>query len=177
MSALLPELLAAHRLARTPDLAAALQGCGLPTDGAPIIWGVEFVELDGQHYTPRAGGRPAIIIPVFEGSELVDLTATGLETRRTVTRLGIASMLGHDAIERAMIYSETLHLFHDPIDWLLNRCRGAVVLDWSVARFTLADLTAIACATDLLAKQVDKVLHKPLQVPHLYVREAGRAAA
>jgi hypothetical protein len=176
MSRLLPELLAAHRLARSPDLAAALQACGIPTAGVPI-WGAGFVELEGAHYEPRAGGRPAIICPVFDGGELVDLTATGLETRRTVTRLGVASVLGQEAIDNAKDGDTYVHLFNDPVEWLRNRCRGAVVLDWSVARFALADLPAIACATEFLAARVDKELRQPTRVPPLFVREERRAAA
>jgi hypothetical protein len=176
MSALLRELLTAHRIARTTDLATALQTCGIPTAGVPI-WGAGFVELDGAHYAPRAGGRPAIIVPVFDGGELVDLTATGLETRRTLTRLGVASVLGQDAIDRAKDGETYVHLFADPIEWLRHRCGGAVVLDWSVARFALADLPAIACATEFLAARIDKELRQPTRVPPLFVREERRAAA
>jgi hypothetical protein len=176
MSALLRELLTAHRIARTPDLATALQACGLPIDSGPA-WGVAFVEPSGPHYTPREGGKPAIIVPVFDGGELIDLTATGLETRRTLTRLGIASVLGQDAIDRAKDGETYVYLFSDPIEWLRNGGRGAVVLDWSVARFALADLPAIACATEFLAARIDKELRQPLAVPPLFVREDRRAAA
>jgi hypothetical protein len=175
MSGLLRELLAAHKLARTPDLAEALQACGLPSDGVPI-WGVEFVELAGDYYQPRSGGHPAIIVPVFDAGTLVDLTATGLATRRTVTRMGAASILGQDAIDRAMEAGTHLHIFPDPIEWLRNRCNGAVVLDWRSAPFALSEVPAIACANELLTKKIDKALRQPLRVPPLYVREERRAA-
>ena len=60
-STLLRELLAARRTAATPDLAAALQACGLPI---ATVWGVSFVEIDGHHYAPVAGGKPAVITPL-----------------------------------------------------------------------------------------------------------------
>jgi hypothetical protein len=93
MSPLLRELLAAHRSARLPELAAALQACGLPIDTGPI-WGVAFVEIDPHHYSPVAGGKPAIIAPLFEGGVLLDLVATGLETRTTRTRYALADVPG-----------------------------------------------------------------------------------
>ena len=174
------ELLADHRTARLPEPAAALQACGLPIDTGPIV-GVSFVETFGphygSHYAPCPGGRPAIIVPVFDGGELVDLTATSLETRHTTTRLGVASVLGQEAIDRAWIGETCVHLFGDPIEWVRNRCRGVVVLDWSVARFALADLPAIACDTEFLAKKFDRALQAPLRVPQLFVREVHRAAA
>jgi hypothetical protein len=176
MTPLLRELLTAHRLARTPDLAGALKACGIPTDGVPL-WGVAFVEPSGRHYTPLAGGRAAIITPAFNEGELIDLTATGLETRRTLTRLGVASVLGQEAIDRAKEAGTYVHIFSDPIEWLRNRCHGAVVLDWSIARFALADMPAIACATELLAARIDKELRQPAHVPPLFVREERRAAA
>ena len=62
MTGLFHELMAARRLARSADLAPALQACGLPIDTGPV-WGVEFVELAGDYYQPRDGGRPAVIVP------------------------------------------------------------------------------------------------------------------
>jgi hypothetical protein len=170
MTSFLSELLTAHKRARTRDLAPALQACGLPIDSGPT-WGVAFVEPSGPHYTPREGGKPAIIVPVFDGGELIDLTATGLETRRTVTRLGIASVLGQVAIDCAKDSETYVYLFSDPIEWLRNRCAGAVVLDWSVARYELADLPGIACATEFVAARIDKELRQPTHVPPLFVRE------
>jgi hypothetical protein len=107
---LLSELISAHRTARRPELVEALEACGLPVLGVPV-WGVEFVEVAGDCYQPRHGGHPAIIIPVFQDGELIDLTATGLATRRTVIRMGIASMLGQEAIDRAWNPAHTFTSF------------------------------------------------------------------
>jgi hypothetical protein len=173
---LLNELIAAHRTARLPPLVEALEACGLPVLGVPV-WGVEFVELAGDYYQPRRGGHPAIIIPVFQDGELIDLTATGLATRRTVIRMGIASMLGQDAIDRATDDGTHLQVFSDPIEWLRNRCNGAVVLDWQAAGFALADVTAIACASELIAKKIDNAMRQPVRMPRLFVREETTHAA
>ena len=176
MRQLLRELLWAHSRVGVADLAAGLELCGIPSLGVPV-WGVDFVESIGGHYVPRADGRPAIIVPVFDGAELVDLTATSLETRRTLTREGVAWVLGQDALDRAMESDAPVQLFGDPIEWLRNCCRGAVVLNWNAARFSLADLPGIACASDLLAKRVHGVLRQSLRIPPLFVREERREVA
>jgi hypothetical protein len=173
-SALLRELLAARRTAGTPDLATALQACGLPI---ATVWGVSFVEIYGHHYAPVAGGKPAIITPLFHDGELLDLVATGLQTRSTRTRQGIATVLGREWIDHAKGTETTLRLFGDPIEWLRNGGRGAVVVDWRSARHALADVPGIACETEFLAAQVERAMHQPVSLPKLFVREANRAAA
>jgi hypothetical protein len=180
MSPLLRELLAAWRTAQTPDLAAALLACGLPIDGAspwaaPL--GVAFVDIDPHHYAPAAGGKPAIIAPFFADGVLLDLVATGLATRSTRTRLGVATMLGREWVDRAKDTETAVRLFGDPIEWLRNGCRGAVVIDWRAARYELADLPAIACEGEMLAARVERALKQPARIPQLFVREAHRAAA
>jgi hypothetical protein len=176
MSALLRELLAARRTARLPELAAALQACGLPTTGAST-WGVGFVDIDTHHYAPAVGGKPAIIVPLFEGRALLDLIAVGLETRSTRTRRGVATVLAQDWLDHARETETAVRLFGDPIEWLRNGCRGAVVIDWRAVRYVLADVPGIACEGELLAKRVEQALERPVRIPQLFVREARRAAA
>jgi hypothetical protein len=174
VSPLLRELLGAHKVARSPRLAAALQGCGLPTT---TFWGVSFVEIDSHHYAPVAGGKPAIITPLFAGGTLLDLVATGLETRSSRTRTGIATVLGQEWIDQAKETETTVRLFADPIEWLRNDRRGAVVVDWRSAGYALSDLPGIACQNELLAKQVERAMRQPIRLPQLFVPEANRAAA
>jgi hypothetical protein len=168
------EYLAARRTARSrADLGKALEACGFPSDG----FGIEFVEIDAHHYAPIEGGRPSIIVPCFQNGELQDLIATGLQTRATRTRTGVATVLGQDWIDHAKDTETTVRLFGDPIEWLRNGRRGAVVVDWRAARYELADLPGIACEGELLAKRVDRALRQPARLPKLFVREAHRAAA
>jgi hypothetical protein len=176
MTPMMRELLIAHRTARSPELAAALQTFGLPVSTGPV-WGVSFVEIAPHNYAPGAGGKPAIIVPLFVDGELHDLVATGLATRQTRTREGIATVLGREWIECAKIYETAVRLFGDPIEWLRNECRGAVVVDWRAARYELADLPGIVCENELVAKRVDRALRQPSRLPQLFVRDANRAAA
>jgi hypothetical protein len=176
MRPLLRELLAAHRMARSPDLAATLQAGGLPVFTGPI-WGVSFVEIDAHHYAPAAGGKPAIIAPLFEAGALLDLIATGLETRSTRTRAGIATVLGQEWIDQAKETETAVRLLADPIELLCNGRYGAVIVDWRAARYALGDVPGIACQSELLAKQVERAVRRPERLPQLFVPEANRAAA
>lgn len=176
MTALLRELLAAHRIARHPEVAAALAPLCLPADGVPL-WGLQSVVVEHGHYAPDPAGRPAIIVPVADDGRMIDLAATGLASRRIATRTGLGTILGQAALDRALVHQVPLHLFGDPIEWLQHRGAGAVVLDWRAAAFVLADLAGIACTSALLAGRVDKALRQPLRVPPLFVREDRRAAA
>jgi hypothetical protein len=173
MTPLFREYLASRRTGRRPELAAALQDCGLPAEGL----GVSFVEIDGHHYAPAAGGKAAIITPLFQDGVLLDLVATSLQTRATRTRAGIATVLGQEWIDHAKETETTVRLFGDPIEWLRNARHGAVVVDWRAARHVLADVPGIACETEFLAKQVEHAMRQPVSFPKLFVREASRAAA
>jgi hypothetical protein len=173
MTPLFREYLASRRTGRRPELAAALNDCGLSDEG----FGVSFVEIDGHHYVPVAGGEAAVIVPLFVDGALLDLVATGLRTRSTRTRAGIATVLGQEWIDRAKETETTVRLFADPIEWLRNGRRGAVIVDWRAARYALADVPGIACEGELLAKRVESALKQPTHLPKLFVREANRAAA
>jgi hypothetical protein len=176
MSPLLRELRTACRTARLPDLATALQACGLPIDTGPT-WGVSFVEIDTHNFTPAAGGKPAIIVPLFEDGALLDLIAVGLSTRSTRTRAGIATVLGQEWIDHAKATEATVRLFADPIEWLRNGRRGSVIVDWRSARFALSDVPGIACENELLAERIKRAMQQPVHLPKLFVREPHRAAA
>ena len=156
-----------------PDLAVALKAYGLPDDG----YGLQFVEIDAGNYAPYQAGEAAIIVPLFVDGELHDLIATGLSTRQTRTRQGVATVLGREWIEGAQIHETAVRLFQDPIEWLGHGQCGAVLIDWRAARYELAELPGIVCETELLAKRVDRELRQPSRLPQLFVREAPCAAA
>jgi hypothetical protein len=178
ISPLLCELARVYRrLLQHAELCAAAEALGLFNAGLPIGWDLVEPLQGGDHYAPHADGQPAFIVPVFENGKLVDLTATSLMTRRTLTRDGMACILGRDAIDRAMVHQTYVFLFQDPFAWLRNRGLGCVVLDWNAARFALSDLPGIACANELLAKRVENALRRPLPVPQIFIREGTRLAA
>ena len=102
MNGLLRELLAAHRIARHPEVAAALAPLRLPAEGVPL-WGLQSVTVEDSHYVPDPSGRPAIIVPVADDGRIVDLAATGLASRRSATRTGLGAILGQAALDRALV--------------------------------------------------------------------------
>jgi hypothetical protein len=172
---LLWELVEAHKKARRAELAEALDACGLRQTGGPIF-GIEFVSVDANNYWPEPGGRPALIVPYFDGGRLLDLVACGFATRTCRTREGICTTLGTEHIDRVRDGEGQLRLYSDPLEWLQYGRDGACLIDWRAARFDLADMPAIACSSDMLAASVKKALRQPANLPALLVREAAHAA-
>ena len=177
MTPLLRELLSANRQAQHPDAKAALTACGLGLRGGPV-WGVGSVTVQGEFYSPALPheiGAPAVIVPAFEGGELTDLVAISLRTRATKTRLGYATFLGADWIDRARDGGAPLRLFNDPLKWLACGQRGAVLLDRSDAPFVLADVPLIGCDDDSTVTKLGELMQRPVRLPQFFVRELDHA--
>lgn len=177
LNPLLLELLQANRLANVPALRAVLTKFGLPATG-PRLWGLADVELDGPFYQPVTHGTPALVAAAYEAaghgrSSIVDLVAISLRGRHAMrTRRGVATFLGSDNIDLALEHGWPLHLYETGWSWIVNRCRGAVVLDWRRAPHRLTHLRAIACETPDLAHRLRRFLERPLPIPDLSVLTA-----
>jgi hypothetical protein len=127
--------------------------------------GICRVEFDASgHYQPDPHGLPALVVAVVEGGELVDLAA--IRGEQVAARLGLGAALGLDVIDRARWEGRTLCLFASIWSWLSDP-RGTYLIDWHVARSTLADLAAIRCQTIALARQVRRALQQPARLPRL----------
>lgn len=92
----------AIRFAKQPRPGAMLATLGLSN---AVQWGAAMVSWWGderRHYEPYEDGKSwALIAPVVEGGELIDLAAIELPNQHIGTRLGLGHGLGFDAIERA----------------------------------------------------------------------------
>lgn len=141
------ELRAAQRLAMDPRCAPVFD---FPVD----IAGAGYVEIAGATYQPAPGGDPAVIIAAEAGGELIDLVACRLADRAVATRLGVAAVLGEDAVEAARLHDRPLLIYKTPLHWVSAGCLGAVVLDWRAVPWALAGVSAITCATPLLEDQL-----------------------
>jgi len=171
---LLFELVAAHRTARREDIAGEIAACGLQRPGGPIF-GVEFIAHDAQHWAPEPGGKPAIVVPHFEDGRLLDLVAVGLRSRACRTRTGVCTVLGGEWLDHAREHDTAARIYPDPLAWLLNGRKGAVIVDWRSVRYTLADVPALDCTDQALADHIDKAMRQPVQMPRLTV--VGHAPA
>jgi hypothetical protein len=171
------ELLAARR-ARTSKVDAALKARGLRFQGNPA-WGAARVAFqpDGITYALEEQGLQAVILPVGQSGEIIDLVAVDIRARVSRTRLGNATVLGWDHISRAIFLEEPVRLFSDPIEWLVNDRQGAVVLDWQSVRFDFGDVSGLICTTDELAWRLAQAFQEPVRVPKLFVLESYHAAA
>lgn len=165
------ELREAARLTRDPRCVAAVDTLNLRIDAA--AWGVGYVELEGSTYQPTADGEPAFIVAAEAGGELVDLVAVRLVDRAMAARRGLAAILGEDAIEIAHKRGAPLLLYDDAMAWMAGGFIGAVLLDWRQARTYLADLPAIWCANDTLARRVHDALTVPSHLPEISFARAA----
>ena len=142
------------------------------------MWGVTLVAVDIHSYVPSPGGKPAIIVPAFVDGALVDLIATGLETRAIRTRCGVTTVLGEEWLDHARKTGEAVCLFGDPIEWLRNGRRGAVVIDQRAACFALADVPAVNwCGSKLAARQIERATRRTINFPQFFVKEEMAHAA
>ena len=144
---LLGELIAAGRRRMHPDLAAPLASLGLDRGRLPL-WGVGWTVAEGDTWRPAAPGEPgaaSLIAPAFEAAGLTDLVAQRLRDGRLYRRLGLAVLLGADAVEQARQTEGSLVVFGDAASWLAGHGRGVVILDWREAARRLEGVRTILC--------------------------------
>jgi hypothetical protein len=97
----------------------------LPRSG--IQWGlgvVEYYGADREFYEPQPVGRPAVIVPVVEDGDTIDLAAIDMVNQHVGRRLCHGRALGADAIEKARWGVCHLHLVRRPLDWLRGQPRA-----------------------------------------------------
>ena len=152
-SGLVGELASAVRVKHDPRVEPVLRAIALLTVRAPA-WGLGWVMPEGDTYRPAAAGEMgpnALIVPAFEGGELIDLVAECFASRQLLPRTGAATMVGHEAVESARNLKKPLFVFDRPSAWLRGHCLGVVILDWNVG-FELEGVLRIACKVSLADK-------------------------
>jgi hypothetical protein len=163
------ELQAAQRLASDPRCAPAFD---FPAD----IAGAGYVEISGAIFRPAEHADSAVIVAVEAGGELIDLAACRLSDRATATRLGVAGILGEDAVEASRIHGHPLLIYRDPVHWLQAGCLGVAILDWWSLPWALAGVPEIRCATPQLEEQVRQAFALPSEFPAITSPEVRHAA-
>src|SRR5206468_2286997 len=75
-------------------------------------------------------GDASLIVPAFAAAGLIDLAAQRLDDGTLYRRLGLATLLGADAVDRARETEGPLLVFGGVASWLAGHGLGAVILDW-----------------------------------------------
>ena len=105
-------------------------------------------------YAPDPHGRLAVLIPVRDRwGEIVDIVAfIQDEPEQWWCRHGDETpILGAQALAHAAWERQPLILWETPLQWLLQRRSGCVVLDWGVdLRPLLEDVPAVKCQSAAL---------------------------
>jgi hypothetical protein len=177
-SGIVAELAGADRRRKHPDLAEVLVALGLEEVRAPA-WGFGAVVPDDGTYRlagPDEAGHQAVIVPATEDGAVVDLVAQGLNSGRMLSRLGAATVIGSDEIERARQSDDALIVFNNALTWLRGHTRGVVVLNWEEAGRELEGVETLFCRKDL-AGRLHEATRRCWPVPTIAVAEGLRHAA
>lgn len=144
---ILGELIAAGRRRHDGALVPLLQDLGLHGTRAPV-WGFAHIVTEGSYYRPALPDEPAeaaIIAPAMEGGQLIDLAAQPVGRATLHSRLGVAKVLGIEAIEEAREYDKPVFVFQAIDAWLRGHCSGAVIIDLRQAAHLLDGIKSIFC--------------------------------
>jgi hypothetical protein len=110
--------------------------------------------LPGGWWEPREDGIGAIVLPVMDQSEIVDLVAfPAARYRHPLRRTGDAWCLGADNLDAWRFAERTrregdlalppVSVFDSVTAWMAHEGRGVCVLDWEQAGWQLADFPHI----------------------------------
>lgn len=146
---ILGELVAANHRRHLPEVEEILHQLGLAGRAAPA-WGFgHVIDEGGGIYRPAESVETeceaATIVPSFVDG-LEDLVAHGLRSRRTLTRLGLATVVGATEIDKARDNEGPLLVFNDPLAWLRGNTHGIVVIDWKNIGAELEGVRALICS-------------------------------
>ena len=176
MSATVPivdELLAALGVAMSQEHVDRLMHLGVPP-AAVDMCGTAKIRPEGQNYVPDDGGLEALVVPIFDAGETIDLLAFKLSNpTRWWLRLGQAAYLGGDALGD-VVMDEGVQVFKTALSWLQAGAPadGLVVLNWSIARRELACHSVDA--EDLAhGLELDRLLTISAQRPQIRVPAGG----
>lgn len=120
-------------------------------------------------YEPDPDGKRALIVPVYENDDLVDLVAFHMTTpEQWLSRLGIGWALGlEDGLERYR-WGDALPMHKTPLDWLRAGCDGLCVIDWDAPEvLTLADFPTLLIGDDALERRTIAALTRPSRLPRI----------
>ncbi len=146
-----------------------LHALGIPTE-ARMMCGAARIQPEGRFYQPDDAGIMAVITPIIDIGEVVDLLAWTTDfPARGWTRIDAHWALGADALDRLWL-AEPLLVFKSPLAWHQANApySGLVVLNWDVARHLILDIDIFV--TDIeFGRELDQRLTVPARRPRVYV--------
>lgn len=102
---------------------------GVTDPNARQLCGLVRIVRMGKFYEPHPDGEYAIILPVIDVDELVELVAFDPRTpEKWFQRLGGEQLLGGDALANQLL-NKPLRIFRTPLSWMKGRCDGVVLFD------------------------------------------------
>ena len=121
---------------------------------------IRIAGKDDGTYSPDPHGRLAVLIPVRDRwGEIADIIAfIQAEPEQWWRRYGDETpILGAQALAQAIFERQPLVLWETPLQWLLQRRSGSVVLDWGVdLRPIFEDIPAINCQSPALSDRLQQ---------------------
>lgn len=152
----------------------------IPTFDCTAVWRTLMSTATGGVYQPVDDGRPAIIVPVFDAYELIDLLAFDpRKPEQWWLRVGAVPLLGSDALGEQLL-GKPLRVFKTPLAWLLAGLDGVVILDLQRA---FPDLSAAQYGLAAENPTHERELRKALaeiatrRLPHVLVQALEREVA
>ena len=114
-----------------------LQRHGVTDPAARAICGRARIVRMGRFFEFHPDGEWAVIVPVIDVDELVDLIAFDpSKPEKWWYRVGGEHLLDGDALGDQLL-GKPLHIFKTPLSWLIGGCGGVVVFDIERAFFDL----------------------------------------
>lgn len=167
-------------------------GVGIESIRAAGGLGVLRIVTEGGYFDPAEQGdsraNGALILPVFEADELVDLIAFILDNPANFfVRVGFAKALGmwnaDDVRSRTTLWPSSgevhpsLPLFPDPLSWLQANCQGTCVLNPVWLNHTLTGIRAVTAVSEPHAAALYKLLTWPDAPEIFFPQKKKREAA
>lgn len=164
-----------------------LLGLGATPEGIASLghrqppFGVERIDVDDAgRWWPDPDGKAALVVPVIERGELLDIVAfRSSNPARWWWRIGCGSMLGDDLLNDVWPIGP-LRVVSTPLQWVCEGGEAVCVLDWGCPDYELSpmrDREGLACDTPMLAARLRKRLSQPRKVPPISVITGGACVA
>lgn len=140
-----------------------------------LPFGADCIGVDDSgRWWPDPEGTSAIVLPVVEHGEVIDIVAfRSSQPARWWWRAGCASMLGQDLLDRSVWPGDKLLVVGTPLAWIAAAGQACCILDWGLPDYEIAplrDRNELVCDTPLLAGRLRKRLAQPRRVPPISIQ-------